>query len=158
MTTLYADPAKLWARLLERITVDPSGCWIFPGAVNSRGYGLVCSGRKGKNILTHRLAVIVRDGSIPEGLTVDHQCHDSRKCDTATCPHKRCVNPDHLAVMTAGQNVARIWESGLCRKGHPLTRTKGKRRNRQCLICKAAYMQTYTAARVAAVGLVQHAP
>lgn len=151
MSTLYADPYVLWARLLERVVIDEHGCWIFKGATNSRGYGLVCSGRKGKSILTHRLAVIVRDGSIPDGMTVDHQCHDAQTCAPATCQHKRCVNPEHLKVMTIAENTARRWESGLCSKGHELTRrTKGKRRQRECLTCKADYMRDYLARRQAA--------
>lgn len=117
MSTLYADPAVLWARILDRVTVDGEGCWIFPGATNSRGYGLICSGRKSKSVLTHRLAVIVRDGSIPDGMTVDHQCHDSRVCNGGMggCSHRRCVNPDHLAVMTAAANTRRRFTRALPR-------------------------------------------
>ena len=108
MTALYAEPATLWDRLLKRTTITESGCWIFTGCTNSRGYGLVCAGRKGKNILTHRLAVIVRDGAIPDGMTVDHQCHDSASRLLAEeCPHRRCVNPAHLRVMSAADNTRR---------------------------------------------------
>jgi hypothetical protein len=111
MTAVYVDPAILWGRILERIEQTASGCWLFTGCTNSRGYGLVFSGRKGKNILAHRLAVIVRDGSIPDGMTVDHQCHDSQTCRLdAGCPHRRCVNPAHLRVMTSADNVRRRWE------------------------------------------------
>ena len=152
MTTIYADPLTLWARLLRRVERTHDGCWTFTGATNSRGYGIVCSGRKGKSILTHRLAVIVRDGSIPDGMTVDHQCHDSQTCRLdADCPHRRCVNPAHLAVMTSADNAARKWESGLCAKGHKLTRrTTGARRQRECLVCKTEYMARYYEARQAA--------
>ena len=145
MTTLYADPHALVARMLRRTVRTESGCWIFQGATNSRGYGIVCSGRKGKSVLTHRLVVIARDGEIPNGMTVDHQCHDSHVCrDVASCVHRRCVNPEHLAVMTAAENTGRRWESGLCAKGHPLTRrTKGTRRQRECLVCKSDYMAQY---------------
>jgi len=137
MTAIYADPATLWERLLDRVTVTDSGCWVFTGCTNSRGYGLVCSGRKGKNILTHRLAVIVRDGGIPDGMTVDHQCHDSHTCRLdADCPHRRCVNPAHLKVMSMRDNAARKWESGLCAEGHELTRRATGRRQRECLVCK----------------------
>lgn len=110
MSVIYADPQMLWERLLRRVTVTASGCWQFTGCTNSRGYGLVCSGRKSKNILTHRLAVIVRDGGIPEGMTVDHQCHDSLTCLlNDECPHRRCVNPAHLRVMTGADNTRRRW-------------------------------------------------
>lgn len=141
MSTLYADPAILWERVLDRITINEDGCWIFPGATNSRGYGIVSAGKKGTTILAHRLAVIVRDGSVPEGLTVDHQCHDSRTCDTRTCQHRRCVNPAHLAVMTIGENTARRWESGLCAQGHKLT-WRADRNRRECRECQYAKRRT----------------
>lgn len=136
MSTFYADPQILWTRLLRRVEVTPAGCWLFTGCTNSRGYGLVCSGRKGKNILTHRLAVIVRDGSIPDGMTVDHQCHDSQTCQLdKDCPHRRCVNPAHLRVMTAADNTRRRFEVPLCAHGHVLTWRKD-RRSRECVTCR----------------------
>jgi hypothetical protein len=100
----------LWARLLRRVTRTPEGCWRFTGSVNSRGYGLVANGVKGQTITAHRLAVLFRDGSVPDGMTIDHQCHDSQVCAGGPkCPHRRCVNPSHLEVMTNAANNARRW-------------------------------------------------
>jgi hypothetical protein len=138
VTTIYADPVELFARLLRRTVRTESGCWHFTGTTNSRGYSCVGSGKRGKSILGHRLAVLARDGQIPDGMTVDHQCHDSQTCrDDADCPHRRCVNPDHLRVMSNADNTGRVWEAGTCRKGHPLTpRKDGKR---QCVTCRREY-------------------
>lgn len=94
--TLYAPAADLHAAMMRRVVIDVSGCWVFAGCVNSKGYGCVSSGRKGKTVLAHRLAVIVRDGSIPDDLTVDH-----------LCGRKRCVRPDHLEVVTRSENSKR---------------------------------------------------
>jgi hypothetical protein len=145
--TVYADPVTLWARTLRRVVRRPDGCWEFTGSVTSRGYGSIGSGRKGRTILTHQLAVIARDGSLPDGMTVDHSCHDSLTCtDNATCPHKRCVNPDHLVVMTSGDNTRRRWESGLCTSGHELAwRTRADGKARYCPTCQRAYAATWRA-------------
>jgi hypothetical protein len=144
MTAVYADPATLFARMLRRVVRTESGCWIFTGTVTSRGYGCVGAGKRGHSILGHRLAILARDGQIPDGMTVDHQCHDSATCrDDVDCPHRRCVNPAHLKVMTMADNLRRQWESGRCRKGHRLTRRTSGRRNRECKTCKADYMRAY---------------
>lgn len=90
---LYAPADVLVERMLRRVTKDTTGCWLFDGCLNSKGYGCVAAGRKGKSVLAHRLMVIARDGSIPAELTVDHMCEV-----------KRCVNPDHLQVVTRATN------------------------------------------------------
>jgi hypothetical protein len=149
--TVYGDPATLYLRMLRRVQRADNGCWIFTGSVTSRGYGCVGSGRRGKSILTHQLAVIARDGGIPDGMTVDHNCHDSRTCtDRETCPHKRCVNPEHLVVMTGGDNTRRRWESGMCAQGHPLAfRTRGDGKARYCPTCQARTLAAWKARRSA---------
>ena len=91
----YIDPAVLVERMMKRVTVDRT-CWIFTGCVNSRGYGCVGSGRKGKSILVHRLVVLHRDGHLDNEMTVDH-----------LCGVKTCVNPDHLEVVTREENSRR---------------------------------------------------
>lgn len=92
---IYAPVHLLHERMMQRVV--PSGpCLIFTGATNSKGYGCVASGRKGKTVLTHRLAVLARDGEIPAGMTVDHLCGE-----------KLCVRPDHLEVVTREENSSR---------------------------------------------------
>lgn len=121
MSTIYADPAVLWQRVMKRVTVMPDGCWIWQGTVTSRGYGCIGSGRKSKSITTHRLAVIVRDGSIADGMTVDHLCHNRSKCESSgkDCLHRRCVNPDHLDVCDIGLNARRArHRTSYCDLGH----------------------------------------
>jgi hypothetical protein len=109
MTAIYADPRSIWERVLPRVVQTVTGCWEWTGAVNSRGYGQIGSGRKSRTVTVHRLAVIVRDGrDIPSGMTVDHLCHKADECsDGNWCRHRRCVNPAHLAVATAAANTAR---------------------------------------------------
>lgn len=145
--TLYAPAGTIYDRLLRRVTVTPEGCWLFTGAVTSRGKGCVGSGRKGKSELAHRVAVLATGRTIPAGMTVDHLCHDSRTCTLDTrCPHRRCVRPEHLAVVTPGENTARRWESGLCSEGHPLAQ---RSRQRYCPTCATEYRRAWNAARAA---------
>lgn len=142
MDKLYAPAAELWDRVTARIDVQPNGCWIFTGALNSSGYACTSAGASGRTILAHRLAIIVRDGDIPDGMTVDHLCFTPA-----------CVNPEHLEVVSNAENRARAVQyrhpNGACTKGHELTpRSDG--RGRRCRVCQRAYKARYLE-RVAAV-------
>lgn len=142
MSTVYADPAVLWQRALAKVTVTPEGCWEFTGCVNSQGYSCVAAGRKGKTILGHRLAVLVRDGSLSD-LPVDHLCFN-----------RRCICPDHLEVVTTAENNRRMREAhgyrlgGQCGSGHTLTEQNTRRHPRGQLVCRECEQQRRKAAAV----------
>lgn len=72
-------------RIDERIvTVPECGCWIWTGAINSRGYGTVTFGNRCEYI--HRFMWrLHRKKPIPDGMVLMH------RCDT-----RCCCNPDHL--------------------------------------------------------------
>lgn len=99
-------PAAIFARASQRVTVTEQGCHLWQGATCSKGYAHVKVGKQ--TVLLHRLAVIVRDGSIPGGQTVDHMCHRADQCSGGrSCSHRRCINPAHLAVTTRLANQLR---------------------------------------------------
>jgi len=60
----------------------------------------------GRIVYRHRLAYEEAKGPIPEGLTVDHLCFNTR-----------CVNPDHLEAVPNKENVRRGWQNH--REAHP---------------------------------------
>jgi hypothetical protein len=85
-------------------------CTVWAGAVQSRGYGSMTNGRGG-TMLAHRAAYEAARGPIPGDLTIDHLCRN-----------KLCVNPDHLEVVTRGENSRRgAAAQRLCKNGHPLS-------------------------------------
>ncbi len=93
----------IWIRTAEQffsksIPEPNSGCWIWLGSIGSGGYGRVLK----KHKLAHRVAYEFATGCpIPDGLDVCHHC------DTPSC-----VNPDHLFVGTAADNMRDMHRKG----------------------------------------------
>lgn len=83
------------------IIIDPeTGCHIWQGATNNKGYGTKLDPATGKLALVHRLAYEEVYGPIPEGLVIDH-------VKARRCRHKTCINPDHLEPVTVAENNRR---------------------------------------------------
>lgn len=84
--------------LLAKIDKNhPSGCWIYKGATDRRGYGRPCRmlfGGGRKRYYAHRRSYEIHKGPIPEGMLVLH------KCDNPPC-----CNPEHLFLGTDADNV-----------------------------------------------------
>lgn len=111
-------------------------CWTWMGAL-AAGYGSFML--HGRQIPAHRAALILfRDMSLPHGHTmhVDHRCGNTR-----------CVNPDHLELITAAENILRrdLARFGsryrtVCKHGHAMTPENtyvGPRGDRRiCIACR----------------------
>jgi len=78
---------------LSQKTRRTKKCVVFTGARNTKGYGQIHLG-PGVNIAASRAAWLLLHSVIPEGLMVLH------KCDNPPC-----VNPDHLFLGNARDNV-----------------------------------------------------
>lgn len=80
-------------KFFDKIFHEPnSGCWLWGGAVDGCGYGMLR--RDGKFHKAHRFSYEYHLGQIPTGLNI---CHS---CDTPAC-----VNPDHLYAATQKKNM-----------------------------------------------------
>src|SRR5574341_1289447 len=124
-------------RIMEKVALGASGCWLFGGAL-TRGYGVVRIGSVADNTRRMKYAhVIVYEalvGPIPEGLELDHLCRV-----------KRCVNPEHLQAVTHRDNLMRGDGPAAanaakthCVNGHVLTLENiypSRGRTRVCRIC-----------------------
>jgi len=69
-------------------------CWNWNGAATGFGYGRFWGGNTYE--LSHRWSYMHFVGPIPEGLTIDHLCRNTR-----------CVNPSHLEPVTMRENIMR---------------------------------------------------
>lgn len=85
--TLENIKSSFW----DRADKSESGCLNWKGAHLVSGYGLIRFG--GKWELAHRVAWIIKHGSIPKGQGVLHHCDN---------PY--CINPDHLFLGTQSDN------------------------------------------------------
>lgn len=142
-------------RIMSRVKINAGGCWIFQGALNSRGYGSVSA--DGVIRSTHVLMYEATGQVIPGGWEIDHLCHGRSDCKGGTdCPHRPCCNPAHLEAVPKeinwerGQSPSRINSLRThCKHGHPLAGDnlriairKGRNPSRQCKTCHHNLIQT----------------
>lgn len=86
-------------RVLAHVRTDDSGCWVWTGSRLWELYGAIRIG--GKNVPAHRAAYEAWVGPIPDGLVVDHLCHNTL-----------CCNPEHLEPVTRQENLKRRRKTG----------------------------------------------
>jgi transposase-like protein len=82
---------SLRKRFNDKVHVT-DGCHFWRGA--SRGVGYGCIKIEGKVVDAHRVAWVLANGQVPEGMFVLH-----------SCDHRSCVNPVHLRLGSAADNA-----------------------------------------------------
>jgi hypothetical protein len=102
-------PAELLARMITHRSISPSGCWVWTGATNDGGYGIVkVGGRAGWVERTHRIAFAVYRGPVEAGVRILHRCDNPP-----------CFNPAHLFAGTALDNTVDMHAKGRWKKPSP---------------------------------------
>lgn len=94
-------------RLMRYIETDANGCWLWTSVCYPTGYARLDVDGTSKR--AHRLMYEESVGPIPDGLTLDHNCHNADLgCPGGySCHHRRCVNPAHLEPVTNLENHRR---------------------------------------------------
>jgi len=119
-------------KFLEHVGDMGEGCWEWQGYFGGGKSGLYgrfiyeSVGTHNKRQAAHRWIYRQVVEEVPEEMVLDHLCHNHR-----------CVNPDHLEIVTQTENNRRAKGSSCCR-GHPLSgdnlylTPNGRRQCREC--------------------------
>src|SRR5262245_42786251 len=83
--------SKLWS---QTIIDETTGCWLWQGALDSDGYGMIRHEKKLYYI--HKLAYELMKGPIPKGKQINYMLE---------CPYRNCWFPDHLYDGTQAENM-----------------------------------------------------
>ncbi len=127
--------ARFWSQVQKT-----DSCWLWTGTVINGGYGQFSIRARG--LMAHRVAYTLRNGGIPDGLTLDHLCRV-----------RLCVNPSHLEPVTqqvntlrgdgfAAQNAVKTH----CKQGHEFTESNtysAPSGRRVCRSCGRRWTQEY---------------
>jgi hypothetical protein len=93
---------RFWSKVEKTDT-----CWNWVAGHSGTGYGIYHY--EGITQPAHRVSYEMHKGKIPEGILIDHICHN-----------KSCVNPGHLRLATTKQNMENL-------SGPKVTSTSGVR-------------------------------
>lgn len=136
------------ARIMAGSIPEPnSGCWIWLGSTNAKGYAHLKYETRQQR--ANRFSWSAYNGEIPPGLHVLH-----------SCDNRLCVNPEHLFLGTNQDNVDDKMRKGRagqnqnafkthCPRGHEYTEgnTYWQGKNRSCRTCRHTSTELYNLQR-----------
>lgn len=141
--------ADAWDRFWNKVDMFAAdGCWVWQNSIDTSNYGLF---RFRKRIWkAHRLAWTWLVGEIPANRQVHHHCFNTR-----------CVNPDHLEVVTQTENLIVHGKTNFgyknarkthCPQGHEYNaentyRSPSQPGRRRCLTCTRKRGREYQRAK-----------
>lgn len=135
--TVHDVPQRVIDRIMRSVDQrEPGACWPWLLSAGSHGYGQVgwsVGGGRSAMTTAHRVVWMHYNGSIPDGLTVDHQ-------KALGCSGGICCNPAHLRLLPNVENARDNQQlaKSSCPRGHAYdeantyTTPRGHRRCRQC--------------------------
>lgn len=151
-SSAHQIPERVAQRAVSKYVVEMgTRCHVSTYSVASHGYAQIgwnIGDGSGRNAGTtaHRAAWASINGQIPEGMTIDH-----------TCKNRRCVNVDHLRMLSNLENARRTsgrdWPIGQCVNGHDNKHLKLVNGGRKvaCAICKSDWNRRYRDKRIGIV-------
>jgi hypothetical protein len=83
----------------SRISVTPSGCWVWTGTLNHHNYGIVRIGEK--RLRVHRVMWALKNGTPAPGVKLLH-----------SCDNPPCCNPSHVFPGTQADNMRDMQAKG----------------------------------------------
>jgi hypothetical protein len=133
-------PIPVVDRIMKKITINSSGCMLWNGATNGRGYGVILDDNTNGRRMTyvHIAMYVSKVGPVPSGMQLDHLCRT-----------RNCCNPEHLEPVSGSENLLRsnnmnfvTKRTGVCKNGHNVSginahvSSDGRTRCRACAILR----------------------
>ncbi len=133
------EPRAAYASAAERLVAGlvrmPNGCLEWTGRTDRKGYGRISINNN--YVGTHRLAWILTNGPIPDGMCVLHHCDNPPCCDAEKCLFLGTIADNNRDMSTKGHNHNTVKTH--CPQGHEYTPqntyvrpSKGTRKCRTC--------------------------
>ena len=137
-------------RFFEKVELA-GDCWRWTNSLDDSGYGMFSAGserRKSHIVRAHIWSYEYFVDEVPEGLQLDHLCHNPSCTDGTDCVHRRCVNPWHLEPVPPLVNSQRGCGARRkkCPQGHKYTPQNtyiNPRGAQVCRKCAAASQARY---------------
>jgi hypothetical protein len=91
-------------RFFSHFAAINDGCWLWQG-FRAHGYGRFRISPT-RTAPAHRFSYQLLRGPVPDGFEIDHLCHDAKCTLGEACPHRGCINPWHMRLVTHRENMA----------------------------------------------------